>query len=145
MSPELISGDRIIVNKMIYNFGGNINIGDVIIFKSNKPENINIIKRIAALPLDTVLFDAKNIFVNGRAVRYNDYKNIHQIGDDILMEEIILNENEVFVIGDNFSNSIDSREFGVVDISNILGRAIVIYYSKENGKSKSSRIGEIIK
>jgi signal peptidase I len=142
MSPRLISGDRIIVNKMIYNFGGNINIGDVIVFKQNDAENINLVKRIAALPLDTVLFDEKNIFVNGRPIRHNDYK---KVSNDLILEEIVLRQSEVFVIGDNFSNSIDSREFGAVNISNIFGRAIVIYYSKENGKSKTERIGEIIK
>lgn len=73
-----------------------------------------LIKRVIALPGDTVELAQDGIYVNG-------VKLFDSAGGVNLESVIILGENEYFVLGDNLSNSWDSRDFGAVTGDQITG------------------------
>lgn len=95
---------------------------EVVIFKQNM-ENVNggskhemLIKRVVAVEGDTVLEKDGYIYINGE--KYNEQydSNIEDVN-----QTFILNENEYFVLGDNYLNSADSRYFGVINKKQLHG------------------------
>ena len=82
-----------------------------------------MIKRVAALPGDTISTDGKMIFINGspRARKGSFAINQYQID---LSSPVVIPEGFFYVLGDNDSNSLDSRMFGLVPISAVRGITI---------------------
>ena len=84
-----------------------------------------MIKRVVAIPGDTVYIKDGILYINGEAEPFSlyncktDFPLIESAG--ITEREITLQENEYFVLGDNRNNSYDSREFGPVLKKNIIG------------------------
>ena len=105
MEPSLHKGQLLIANKQF----SSINYSDIIVVKT-KDYGI-IIKRIAGMSGDKVNSENDCLKINDLT-----YQNYHYDFDN----EIILKENELFVIGDNYNSSVDSREFGPVHKKNIL-------------------------
>lgn len=137
MVPNLDDGQMLLVNRNAYqrlDVGGNIYYpfdpperGDIIVFdpptKSDKP----YIKRIIGLPGDEITFNEGNVYVNG--VRLDeDYIQDKTRCSRRDYCDVIVPEGEVFVLGDHRSNSSDSRVFGPVPISNIIGKAWLSYW-----------------
>ncbi len=142
MRMTLIEGDAILVNKFIY--GAKIPFtdirlpalrqparGDVIVFIFPQDTKKDFIKRIAALPGETVEIKNGEIFINDKPVidkkinsRY--YYNRGDYGD--LGKKIVVPEDQYFVLGDNSASSQDSRYWGFVPKKNLLGKAMVIYW-----------------
>lgn len=127
MVPTLDVGDRVLVNKLSYRFG-DVHRGDVIVFE--RPEGVggdesikDLIKRVVAVGGDTI--EARNglVYVNGERVDESDYLEPGTPTDDL--EETKVPEGHVFVMGDNRTNSQDSREFGPVPEDTIIGRAFI--------------------
>ncbi len=136
MEDTLREDDRVLVNKLSYRFG-DIQRGDVIVFSKpdRAPGEINdFIKRVIALPGETVAFsngqvlidgepynepyvDLTRTFVNGRLM---DCANEPASADYCLVPE-----GTVFVMGDNREGSTDSRTFGPIEIDAIVGRAFI--------------------
>ncbi len=130
----------------------NIEIGDIIVFRLkgfNKP----FIKRCVAISGDRVMFDNKRLFVNGEenpliekhielldsttfSPMYND-PNIYPNGNGNrdYYKEVIVPQNSIFVSGDNRDFSLDSRYIGFIDRKNVVGKAVLIYYSDVSGRS----------
>ncbi len=113
MEPTLKQGSI----KLIKKWNLKIEHNDIVVIKKN---NRIIIKRIVAIPYDTVEID-DYLYINNE--RYDDL--IIQDGG-IASNEIILNENEYFVLGDNRQNSIDSRfhEIGIIKKEEIIGKLL---------------------
>jgi len=133
MSPTLVIGDKVIVNKIAYKFK-DIQRGDVIALHSPFDEKY-LVKRIIGIPHDEISFSEQNgIYINGEIFDepylpedlYPSYEN----------DYIIIGEEEYFVMGDNRNNSSDSRLFGTIKYSDIFGEVIFIY-------GPVSRIGRI--
>lgn len=125
MKPTFHDNDRVIVNKLVKNFG-QINNGDVIVFHANK--NADYIKRVIGLPGDTVEMKNNKLYINGTHVN-DDIKT-----DDFSTRTIqgsksdVIPNGEYLVLGDNRSNSRDSREIGFVHEDDIVGTVNLRYY-----------------
>lgn len=118
MSPTLNIDDKVIsINKNLTN----INTGDIIVFESNDEVNKGslLIKRVVAKENDYVKIKDNKLFVNNQFI-----KNIGDINSDNL--DLLIDENEFFVLGDNVNNSYDSRNYGPILYSQILSKAIYI-------------------
>ena len=126
MEPTLQDRDSLLVDKMTYRFS-NPKRFDVIIFPYKYGNNQYFIKRVIGLPGETVNIDYEgNIYINGNKLDENYGAEV--IADPgRAYEEIVLGDNEFFVMGDNRNASTDSRrkEIGMVDERMILGK---VYY-----------------
>ena len=151
MEPTLLIGDHIVVNKMIYGFLGNTRRvlpfqrlpikGDVVVFsrfspyESKNPET-HYIKRIVALPGETVEVKGGMTLVNGIPVRANaSVQQLHAEASDIGPMQLAF--DEYFVVGENASESKDSRFFGPIHLGDIEGRAEVVYWSWDRSGGRS--------
>lgn len=129
MQPELRDQDRLFINKFVYDFEG-ISRGDVVVFHYPRDPEKSYIKRVIALPGDTLSIDEGRVYVNGKKIdepyvprRYRDERSI---------AAMVVPPNEYFVMGDHRSISSDSRDFGPVPRNLIYGKAAFIYWPADN-------------
>jgi signal peptidase I len=124
MLPTLQEQDRVLVNKLSYDLHA-VHRGDIVVFKGPEQaqgEVKDLIKRVIGLPGDTVEAHDGKVFVNGKAI------NEPYLGPGITtgpLEPQKIPANHYWVMGDNRGNSKDSRFFGPIDKSLIIGRAFV--------------------
>jgi signal peptidase I len=129
MQPELRDQDRLFINKFAYRLES-ISRGDVVVFHYPRDPEKSYIKRVIALPGDTLRIDDGRVYVNGQRIeepyvpkRYRDGRS---------MPEIVVPQENYFVMGDHRSISSDSRDFGPVDRELIYGKAAFIYWPADN-------------
>jgi signal peptidase I len=127
MMPALTDQERIFINKFTYRFGpGNIERGDLVVFWFPLDRSKSYIKRVIALPGDTVHIDEGAVYVNGAPLDEpyvpNEYRD-HQS----LAPETVPPDN-YFVLGDHRSSSNDSRAWGTVERKYIYGKAVFVYW-----------------
>ncbi len=126
MESTLQDNDQIIINKFSYRFGDPKRY-DVIVFKqSGKEHSYYNIKRIIALPGEKLQIKDGIIYINGEPVP--EAINVEPMANyGLATEEITLEENEYFVLGDNRNNSEDSRfaSIGMIRRSDIIGKAFI--------------------
>lgn len=128
MAPTLENGDRVLVNKLSYRTH-DVHRGDVVVFErppqaSNGAEGEikDLIKRVVAVGGDTLEARDGQVYVNGE--RIEEPYLVEGTRTDNLPRQTIP-EGMVFVMGDNRTNSEDSRVFGPIDEDTIVGRAFV--------------------
>ena len=158
MVPTLLVGDHILVNKFLFGFrvpfadGKIIAIreperGDVIVFRYPRDRKLDFIKRCVAVGGETVEVREKQVFINGAAVEFEQAVFLDEgsllTGRDTF-GPVTVPEGKVFVMGDNRDNSNDSRFWGFVDLKDVKGKAMVIYWSWNKAKSwpRFGRIGD---
>lgn len=162
MRPTLLEGDVVLVNRLAYDFRlplsdtsllatGNPQRGDVITFKSPK-DGVRLIKRVVALPGDTVAMHGGVLFINGAAAEYVDpsavveaisptasttavqtkervagseriVQFLPEVGALRDFDPIHVPASHYFFLGDNRDNSADSRYIGLVPRELLIGRA----------------------
>jgi signal peptidase I len=129
MQPELRDQDRLFINKFAYHFES-ISRGDVVVFHYPRDPSKSYIKRIIALPGDTLSVDEGHVYVNGRRIaesyvprRYQDARSV---------PETVIPPGDYFVMGDHRSISSDSRDFGPVNRDLIYGKAAFVYWPADN-------------
>jgi signal peptidase I len=129
MLPELKDQDRLFINKFIYHFES-ISRDDVVVFHYPYDPSKSYIKRVIALPGDTLRIDEGRVYVNGKRIkepyvplRYRDTRSV---------PEIVIPPNDYFVMGDHRSISDDSRDFGPVPRHFIYGKASFVYWPADN-------------
>ena len=119
MEPCLQDGQQLLINKAVYHFH-EPERGDIIVFHPpNNQESSHFIKRIIALPGDTVEVKGGAVYVNGSKL---DESYIKELPKYILPQRKIP-ENNYFVLGDNRNNSNDSHNGWTVPRQNITGKA----------------------
>jgi signal peptidase I len=126
MEPTLQIGDRIIVDKLSVTWG-HINIGDIVVFKAPPAENCgepvtDLVKRVIGLPGDHLTSKGNTIYVNGTALKEN-WPHTEPLGQAI--GKVTVPKGQYFMMGDNHSDSCDSRMWGTVPRSDIIGKAFV--------------------
>lgn len=138
MQPNFHTGERVIVNKILYDIR-DPHPGEVVVLKVPS-QNRDFIKRIIAVGGDTVKVEGDTVTVNGKAIsepyiqaaidkahaQGSNY-NINNFPTEQLPDGKVP-QGYVFVMGDNRSNSQDSRMIGYVPLGDIIGRADVIFW-----------------
>jgi len=127
MKPNLEPGQRLLVNKIVYRFG-EPQQGEIIVFQPPRNKRPDYIKRIIALPGDTIEIKEGVVYVNNVAL---DEPYIKSLTTDTLNPTEIP-ENEYFVLGDNRNNSSDSYDWGTVPRQNIIGKAWISFWPPEH-------------
>lgn len=123
MEPTIVDGERVLVNRLVYDFH-DPRRGDVVVF--HPPfKGEDLVKRVVGLAGDRVEVKDGALFVNG-ARQTEPYLNEQTIQG--IFPETTVPVGDVFVMGDNRNNSLDSRVFGPVSTKAIVGRAFVIYW-----------------
>lgn len=162
MIPTLLVGDHILVNKFIY--GTKIPFtdkrilifrkpekGDIIVFKYPEDPRKDFIKRVIATGGDTVEERNKVVYVD--SVRLSEpyahhYDNgLRRGGNDPRdnFGPVTVPANKIFVMGDNRDQSYDSRYWGFVDLKEVLGKALIIYWSWDpDDWARFNRIGRLV-
>jgi signal peptidase I len=128
MLPMLEDQDRLFINKLAYRVG-EIHRGDVVVFLYPHDRSKSYIKRVIALPGDSLRIDHGQVYVNNERI---EEKYVPQrYTDDRSQPGIVIPEHEYFVMGDHRSISSDSRDFGPVDRELIYGKAAFVYWPME--------------
>lgn len=125
MLPVLEDQDRLFINKLAYRVG-DIHRGDVVVFLYPHDHEKSYIKRVIALPGDTLRIDHGKVYVN--SARIDEAYVPKRFEDDRSQPEMTVPQHEYFVMGDHRSISSDSREFGPVDRELIYGKAAFVYW-----------------
>lgn len=121
MEPTLRSGDQVLVTK-IGSRAHSPHRNDIVVLTSPATGAL-LIKRVAAVGGDTVGLEDGVLVVNGKQV-HEAYVNL-RLMDSVYFGPVKVPRGMVFVLGDNRSNSIDSRTFGPVPDSRITGRVLL--------------------
>jgi len=136
MKPTLNVGDRVLVNKVSYRLH-DVNRGDIVVFetppkaKDANGEIKDLVKRVIALPGETFSAHRGAVFINGRRLKESYLQQGVQTcapnsgaecGD---IADTKIPPNDILVLGDNRPASKDSRFFGPIKESSIVGRVFV--------------------
>ena len=139
METTLYQPNRVLVNKLSYRLH-EVNRGDVVVFDrvTSNGETIqhdDLIKRVIGLAGEKISISKCVVYVNKVALEepYLDSRDTEQ--DDLIercrqpeMAEVVVPAKQVFVLGDNRPQSMDSRMFGSVDKNRIVGRAFIVLW-----------------
>lgn len=124
MEASLHDTERLFINRLVYRFRSPERGNVVVIELPN--EDITIIKRIIGLPGETIEIRDGTVFIDGEPLvePYLDQPTLD------IYDPLVIPENHYFVMGDNRSNSRDSRSLsiGFVPESNIKGQAVIVYW-----------------
>lgn len=159
-----MKGDFLVADKR-YNCPGckdKIEPGDIAIMAMPNDRTVLFIKRVIAMPGDHVTIENRSVRVNGRALTVGPA----DAGGGQLTErsangrewtvqwnpaapagppvDLTVPPGEVFVLGDNRSNSLDSRQQGTVPLADVVGRARQIWFSRGANGIRWGRIGKLV-
>jgi signal peptidase I len=128
MQPNLWAGQYLVISRVAYLFS-DPQRGDIAVFQrpDYDEKQPRLIKRVIGLPGDTVEIRDKLVYVNGKQLDepYFINKPCNRSCED---NTWALGQDQYFMMGDNRNNSTDSRSFGPIDRSAIVGRAVFRYW-----------------
>jgi len=131
MEPNLHHDQYLVVDKISYNLPFNIRPprpGDVIVFEPPTQVDKDFVKRIIALPGDTVEIRQGQVYVNGELL-----PNVYEARlDKSNLSPLTVPEGRLFVLGDNRPNSNDSRNWGTLEIESVVGKTWLSYWPPES-------------
>lgn len=154
MEPNLLVGDHLIVNKMIFSPSvtglerallprREIRRGDIVVFKYPEEPERDFIKRVIGLPGDRLELRRKAMYINGEPLT-EPYAHLEEppsesagVTGDLreFYGPVTVPAGQYFMMGDNRDNSQDSRYWGFLPAHYVKGRALFIYFSFEEGES----------
>ncbi len=153
MEPNILKGDVLFAD-MRYNCPGckeAVKRGDIAIFVYPNNRTQNYIKRVVALPGDRVRIQGHRLWINDQPLTLQEQQDeagllVTEVIDGrqwqvrwtdppqrTAEQELTVPPGRVWVLGDNRSGSRDSRQFGTVPLSDVVGRARQIWFSKQPG------------
>ncbi len=135
MAPLLSDQERIFINKFVYRFEP-IERGDVVVFWYPLDKSKSFIKRVVALPGETVEIRTGHLFVNGKEL-FEPYVPANYL-DGSSYPPLALPGESYFVMGDHRDSSNDSRVFGPVMRQFIYGKAVFAYWPVDHFGSLTS-------
>jgi signal peptidase I len=163
MQPGILRGDWLFADKR-YNCPGcktPVAIGDIGIFVFPNDRTQYYIKRVIGLPGDHVSITSHNVVVNGLSLSGSE-----AVEDDFLVVteqagqhswrvqwkktgashdfDVTVPPGQIFLLGDNRDLSTDSRQFGTVPLSDLVGNARQIWFSAGNGGVRWGRLGKVL-
>jgi len=168
MTPTLLKGDFILVNKFHYGIRlpltneeiikiHSLRRGDVLVFRFPHNQRLRYIKRVVGLPGDRIAYINQALYVNGEEISRQAYLNNFEYAEfyeslrsgethtirsyhlaSPISAEWVVPANHYFVLGDNRDNSNDSRYWGFVPHSQVVGKAFYIWMHWEGWSSLPS-------
>lgn len=150
MDPTLVDGEFLLVNSLIYSevdigkvgdwvpfwdpgepdvrhvFHGPER-GDIVVFHHPQAGGRDLVKRVIAVPGDTIEIRDNAVFVNGRQL-VEPYVETPRHDD---LSSTLIQADHYFVMGDNRGNSLDSRSFGPIHEDLIVGKAMASWWPKD--------------
>ena len=168
MEPTLQVGDHLLVNKFIYGIRFPFIVtkyfqfkkpqrGDIIVFIYPKDRSKDFIKRVIGTEGEEVKIVHNKIYINNQLIddpwgRYDERAPSSKYLQPMeIYGPVTVPADSVFVLGDNRDNSQDSRFWGFVNVNEVKGKALIIYFSwdryAENflGKVRWVRFGRLIR
>lgn len=131
MFPTFINGEFVFTNLLSQRFGP-LDRGDVVVFKAPPDQDKDYIKRIIGLPGDVVRIQNGKVYVNGKVLDEKPYLTssitTQPRGFAHEGEDIKVSKDSYFVLGDNRVYSSDSRDWGLVPFSKIIGKSAFVYW-----------------
>lgn len=131
MDPTFDNGEYVLTNLIALRIG-ELNRGDIIVFNAPPDKEKDYIKRIIGLPGDRIKISNGDIYLNGERLDQSTFlpPGVRTNGGAFLGEgdEVIVPEDQYFTMGDNRDFSSDSREWGFVPKSAIIGKSFVVYW-----------------
>jgi signal peptidase I len=129
MSPTLKVGDRILVNKLAYHLHG-VGRGDIIVFTAphavaaacHTTDTI-LVKRVVGLPGETISDRSGTVYIDGKPLAQPWFPKNDAAAFTGPFAPVHIAANNYFVMGDDRVNSCDSRFWGTVSRSLIIGKA----------------------
>ncbi|MCX6796543.1 MAG: signal peptidase I [Candidatus Falkowbacteria bacterium] len=128
MEPNFFDSEYLIIDEITYRFHEPMR-GDIIVFRYPKEPQEYYIKRIIGLPGEEVQIKDGGITIYSStnpegSILHENYLDPNLKTNSLTQEKISLSEKEYYVLGDNRNQSKDSRSFGPVDKSFIIGRVL---------------------
>jgi signal peptidase I len=136
MTPAVSPGDDILVEGFTYLFG-KPHRGDIVVFRTagieSLPQDQFYVKRIAGEPGDHVRISEGKLFINEKPVSLSNAFGEIVYGlpsgyEKSAKTDLTVPNDSYFVLGDNSTNSLDSRFWGSVPRANIIGRVAYCYF-----------------
>lgn len=139
MEATMFQDNRVLVNKLSYRLH-DIHRGDVVVFDrvtvdGQVVQHDDLIKRVIALGGEKISITDCKVFIDGKLLPepyLNDYDLAQTVIEDRcrvpMMDEVIIPDDQLFVMGDNRPQSFDSRMFGPIEQNLVVGRAFVIIW-----------------
>lgn len=126
MEPNLVNGQRLLVNKLAYRFSEPAR-GDIVVIDSPRGGAEKLIKRVVGLPGEIIELRGSRVYINGRLLEeyYHPYVGLRSYAPTLVPPD------HYFLLGDNRDHSGDSRVWGSVPKSLIVGRAWVSVWPPE--------------
>jgi signal peptidase I len=127
MIPTLMIGDRILVNKLSYHLHA-VHRGDIVVFRRPPNEDCagapvpDLVKRVIGLPDETISDRNGTVYINGKALDQTWLPKHTSTTFTGTFAPVKIAANHYFVMGDDRTNSCDSRDWGTVPSSYIVGR-----------------------
>jgi len=133
MLPTLRPGDRIVVDKLSYHLHA-IDRGDIIVFSRPPREHQecggplvpDLVKRVIGLPGETISSRGNTVLITGKPIKEPWLPKDTPLGPPI--RRTVVPPNSYYVLGDNRANSCDSRYWGTVPRSIIVGKVIAVIW-----------------
>jgi len=128
-----VTGDTILVDRLAYRGSGPAR-WDVVVFRPVEPEEakkgVRIVKRVVGLPGETIEIEDGQVLVNGKPLeKPPELSGLRYVrSGPFALGPVELSKEEYFVLGDNSYPSVDSRRFGPLPRSNIIGQASYIVF-----------------
>ena len=164
MEPTLLVGDFLLVNKLAYTqprmpLEGAvlprkpIERGAIVVFKYPKDLTKDFVKRVIGLPGEKIEVKDKQVYVNDKPLDepYKVHVDSHIVSrnefynyDEIIRDNygpVTVPPGQLFVMGDNRDNSMDSRYWGFVPLASVKGRPWVIYFSYKAERDSWQKTG----
>jgi signal peptidase I len=157
METNILVGDHLLVDKVGFENGGNnwstyvlprreVRHGDIVAFRHPENVGMTLVKRAIGLPGDRIRLEDKQVIRNGQRLEepyarhispaIDDYRDnfptaeaVEKFAHHLQDGEVIVPPGMLFVLGDNRDNSLDSRYWGFVPSSYVVGKPLLIYWS----------------
>lgn len=128
MTTTILEGDRVLSEKVSY-YGGSPEPGQIVTFNDVDDEGSVLIKRCIATAGQTVDLRDGEVYVDGQRLEepYTQGRPSYDLESDVTYPHTVA-EGCIWVMGDNRTNSLDSRWFGDVPLENVTGHAFFRYW-----------------
>lgn len=148
MEGTILVGDHLFLNKLLYGPElpffhwrlprlRKVRRGEIVVFRYPKDPAQVFLKRVAAVAADRVEMHDAVLYVNSQpvlepyAVHRGSPHSPHE-----QLQPLIVPGGQLFVLGDNRDNSLDSRDWGFVPVQNVIGEPLLVYWSYDAPSSR---------